>query len=110
MAALDRFPSAVLVYAVFGFFLRMPAYGRGVKENLRSLHRGQPRSFGVPLVPTNEHTDFPEFGVPCAEPGVAGRKIELLIVKRIIGNVHFPVDAEQAAVGVDNHGRVVIKT
>lgn len=32
VAALDRFPSAMLVYAVFGFFLRMPAYGRGVKR------------------------------------------------------------------------------
>src|SRR5690349_18125815 len=37
MTALDHFPGAVLVFAVFGFFFWMPTDGGGIKENLSAL-------------------------------------------------------------------------
>ena len=56
--ALDGFPRAVLAFAVFFFLARMPADGGRIKKDLRALHRGQPRGFGIPLVPANQHADF----------------------------------------------------
>ena len=37
-----------------------------------------------------------------------GREVELLVVERVVGDVHLAVDAEQAAVGVDHRRAVVI--
>src|ERR1700722_11851628 len=38
VAALDEFPGGMLVLAVFGLLLRMPADGGGVEKNFRALH------------------------------------------------------------------------
>ena len=95
MGALDGFPGAVLLGAVSGLFAGMPADGRGIEKNLRALHGRQPRGFGIPLVPADQHANLGISGRPCFEAEVAGREIKFLVVKRVVGNVHLAIDAEE---------------
>src|SRR2546422_795800 len=44
-----------------------------------------------------------------AEAQVPGREVELLVVGRIVGDVHLAVDPQHAPVGVDNGGAVVVE-
>ena len=81
----------------------------GIKQNFRPLQRRQARRFGIPLVPANADADLAVAGRPGAEPDVARRKVELLVVERIIRNVHFPINAQQTAVRVNHRRAVVVK-
>ena len=47
--------------------------------------------------------------VPGAEPEIPRREIELFVVLRVVRDVHLPVLAEVAAVGVDDGGRIVVE-
>src|SRR6266700_3373936 len=118
----------MLRLAELGFLLRMPADGRGIKENVRALESREPGGFGIPLIPADEDADSTEAGVerskarpPHPRPGaqghspqgrggksVAGREVILLIIKRIVGDVHLAKDAEERAVGVEDRGRIMI--
>ena len=35
----------------------MPADRGGIEEDLGALHRGEPRAFGEPLIPADQHAD-----------------------------------------------------
>ena len=109
MAALDEFPTVVLGDAVFVFFEWVPADGCGVKQYLCALQRREARGFGIPLIPADEDADFRVGGVPGAEAGVAGGEVKLFVEERIVGDVHFAVNAFDAPVGFDDDGGVVIK-
>src|ERR1043166_5877035 len=102
MAALDQFPGAMLICAIFRFLLRMPTDGGRVKKNLSALHRSEARPFGIPLIPADQDADFAVACLPGAEAEVARWAIEFLIVERIIRDVHLPVDAEHRPVGIDD--------
>jgi hypothetical protein len=99
----------VLAFAVFGLFLRVPADRRRIEQDLRALHGVSRAPFRVPLVPADQHADPAEPVCQARNPSVAGGEIELLVVQRIIRDVHLPVDAEQRAVGVDDRGGVVVE-
>ncbi len=73
------------------------------------MERHEPCSFGIPLVPAYEHSESPYGGVDRVEAEVAGSEVELLIVSRVIGDVHFSVFAGYRAVALYDHCRVVIK-
>jgi hypothetical protein len=47
--------------------------------------------------------------VPSFPAEVAGSEIELLVVERIVGNVHLAIDAAERAIGIEDRGRVVIE-
>ena len=64
---------------------------------------------GIPLVPADQHADAAVARVEIGEAQIARREIELLVVERIVGDVHLAVDAQQRAVGVEHGGRVVIQ-
>jgi len=65
--ALDGFPRAVLAFAVFLFLAGMPADGGRVEQDFRALHRGEPRSLGIPLVPADQHADLAVARLPGLE-------------------------------------------
>ena len=44
------------------------------------------------------------------ETQISGREVELLVVLRIVGDVHLPVFAEEPAVGIDDGRGVVIES
>src|SRR6266487_1529942 len=108
VAALDELPRLVLVGAVCRFFTRMPADGGRVEKNLRALQCRQLRALWILLVLANQHADLAVAGLPRAETQIAGREIKLLVVERIVRDVHLPVRAEQRTVRINDGGRVVI--
>ncbi len=107
--ALDRLPRRELGGAMLGLLVRVPANGGGIKQHVSALHRRQPRRLGIPLVPTDQHADAPERRVEIAEAQIARSEIELLVVQRIVRDVHLAVQAQQRAVGVQHGSGVVIE-
>ena len=110
MAALDGFPGAMLGSAEGGFFLGQPADGGRIDEHLCAAESHQPSGFGIPLVPTNEHPDFPKARVPHWPAAVSGSEIELLLEAGILRDVALSIEPHQRAVRIVDGGGVVIET
>ncbi len=87
-----------------------PADGGGVKQHVGPLERGEAGRFGIPLIPADEHTQLGKTRVKHLITAIAGGEIELLVKMGVFGNVVFAVFAQQSAVGVHHHRRVVIET
>src|SRR5215470_15062264 len=87
----------------------MPANGCGVEEDVGALQRRDARAFRIPLIPADEGSDFSDGGVEGLEAEIAGGEVELLVVERIVGDVHLAVEARDAAVLLNDGGGVVIE-
>src|SRR5262249_38813184 len=87
----------------------MPSNRRRIKKNARSLQRREPRALGMPLVPAHERTNSASRGIEGLESEIAGSEIKLFVVKRIVGNMHLPIDAALDTIGVEEDGSVVVK-
>jgi uncharacterized protein (TIGR00730 family) len=109
VAALDGFPGAVLGLAESGFFLGQPADGGGVDEDLRAAESHQTGGFRIPLVPADQHAEFPELRLPDRPAAVAGGEIEFFLETGVLRDVGFPIEAQQRAVCVVDGGGVVIE-
>ena len=110
MSPLHDLPGIVI--AIFGelYILRMPvADGRRDKDDLSSLQSQYSRRLREPLVPTDEDADLGNLGVEHAVSQIPRRKVEFLIIARIIGDVHLAVLAQVAAIGIQHHGRIVVQ-
>ena len=81
----------------------------GIEEYLGTHEGGDAGGFGVPLVPADEHADGGELGLEDLVAQVAGGEVELLVVARVVGDVHLAVFAQVGAVGVDDGGGVVVE-
>jgi hypothetical protein len=108
VGTLNGFPGIELGSAKLRFLVRMPADAGGIKDNLRALERGDARTFGIPLVPTDLHADAGEFGVEVEKAEIAGSEIKFFVVERIVGNVHLAIFAEVGAIGIENGAGVVV--
>ena len=51
---------------------------------------------------------FAVLGVEIREAEIAWREIKFFVVERVVGDVHFAVFAEEAAVGIEDRAGVVI--
>src|SRR5690349_5251739 len=100
MAAHHGFPGGVLARAVLLFFVRQPADGSWVKNDLSAGHGGEPSRFRIPLIPADAGADTAKAGVEAPKAQVTRREIKLLVVQRIVGDVHLAVHAELRSVGV----------
>src|SRR5581483_3432309 len=109
VGALDGLPGVILRCAELVLLGRMPADSGGIEEHLRALHGRKPRALGIPLVPADQSTHAAGCGIDSLEAEIARREVVLLVVERIVGNVHLAVDARQLAVGVQCDGGVVIE-
>jgi hypothetical protein len=92
-----------------GFLVGVPADGRGIKENISSLQGGQARAFGIPLVPADQRSHAAIFSIEGLEAEIARSEVKLLVIKRIVRNVHLAIEAFGAAVGVKNDCGVVVE-
>src|SRR5262249_38702168 len=110
VTTLNRFPRTVLCLSEFLLLARMPTDRRRIKNNFGSAQGGQPSRFRIPLVPANTNTDFAVFCFPRQKSKIARRKVKLLVVERIVRNVHFAVFAKKFSVRVNDCGGVVINT
>ena len=59
MGALHRSPGIMLRVPVLSFLSRVPPDGGRIEQNFGALQGGQPRSFGIPLIPANQHANAP---------------------------------------------------
>src|SRR5947207_14535830 len=107
--ALDSAPRIMLGLAELCFFVRMPAYGCGIKKNVRSLQRSEARAFGIPLIPADQSAHASILRVEGFKTEVAGREIEFLVIQGIVRDVHLAIDAFQAAIMIENRGGIVIQ-
>ena len=101
--------ASILRRAELVFLCRVPADGGGIKEHFGALQRGEPRALGIPLVPADERADAAGGGIDGLETEIAGREVILLVIKRIVGDVHLAIDAGDVAVGVERNRGVVVK-
>src|SRR5207253_1637966 len=108
VTALNCFPRRMLRRAEFFFLARMPADRRRIKNNLGATQCRQPSCFGIPLVPANADTDLAALCFPRLKTEVARREIKLLVIQRIVRDVHLAIFPEKSSVRVNNCGRVVI--
>jgi len=111
MAALNRDPGIKLARLLAGVILRVPADGRGVDQYLGAGQCHQSRRFRVPLVPAHQYSQAANAGLYRPERfrrAVAWGEVELFVETRIIRNMHLPVAAGQAAIGIQYHGGVVV--
>src|SRR5579884_262272 len=110
MGPLNGAPCIMLDYAEFGFFVGMPADGCGIKKDICALQSSQPRAFRIPLVPADQRPHAPIFSIKSLESQIARSEIKLLVIERIIRNVHFAIKAFGASISIQHHSSIVIKT
>src|SRR5215471_4991206 len=101
MRALNRPPGVVLSDTEFGLLSRMPTYRRRIKQYIRALQCGKPCAFGIPLIPADKGPQPAGTGVKRAKSEVAWCEIKLLVIERVIGNMHLPVKTTKGAVFVE---------
>src|SRR5579862_6507863 len=88
---------------------RRLAADRGREEKqLCILERHDPRNLGEPLIPADADTDASESGAPDAESCIAGGEIALLLVAGAVRDVRLAVDAEVAAIRIENRDGIEI--
>src|SRR5207302_6556134 len=109
MRTLDRKPGVELSRAELLLFRRMPADGRGIKKNIRAAQARETRAFRIPLVPADQSADPAVPRVEIGKAQITRSEIELLVVERIVRDVHLAVKPEQRTVGVEHGGGVVMK-
>ena len=108
VGALHGAPGVELRGAVLRLLRRVPADRRRVEENGGAQQRGQPRRLRVPLIPADQACRPRRSGSDGAEAEVARREVELLVVERVVRDVHLAVGAASRAVGVEHDGGVVV--
>src|SRR5262249_8786396 len=108
MGALDQLPSLVLSDSEFRLLTRMPADCRRIEENRGPLESGQASALRKPLIPAHQDTDPTKPRIENPKPEISRREIILLVVKRVVRNVHFAIEPEQAAVGIEHHGSIMV--
>ena len=86
----------------------MPSNRGGVEQDLGALQGGQSGAFGVPLVPADQRAHAADGSVESAIAQVAGSEVVLFVVKRVVGDVHFAIEAAQGPVRVKKDGGIVI--
>ena len=109
MGALDGLPGIVLRRAELLLLRRMPADGGGIEEHLGALQRGKPRGLGIPLIPADERAHAAKGRIHGLKAQIAGRKVVLLVVERIVRDVHLAVDAGDGPIGIQRDRGVVVE-
>ncbi len=109
VAPLDRAPGIELRRSVFRLLGRVPADRRGIAQQVGALERREPGALRIPLVPAHQRPDRSHAGVERAEAQIARREIELLVIGRVVRDVHLAVDPLQRTVGLDHRRGVVVQ-
>src|SRR5689334_13987637 len=102
MPALDRAPGIELRGAERRFLVRMPSNAGRIEDHVRTVQRGESRTLGVPLIPANLNPYASVGAIEIWESEIAGSEIKFFVIKRVVGDVHLAVFAEQGAVCVQD--------
>src|SRR6185436_4795183 len=79
---LNSLPRVALRRSVLFFLVGMPTNRGGIEDHVCATKRGQPRAFGIPLVPADQRPDLSGRRVEYSKPEIARREIKLLVVSR----------------------------
>ena len=109
VSALDGAPCVMLGFTKLCLLVGMPAYGCGIKKNVRSLQRSQASAFRVPLVPAHQSAHAAVLCIKGLKAEITGSEIELFVIQGIVRDVHLAIDSFQAAVVIENGCGVVIQ-
>ena len=109
MRPLDGLPRIILRRAKLVFFCRMPADGGWIKQHLGALQSGEPRAFGIPLVPANQRAHASKSRVHSLKAQIPRRKVILFVVQRIVRDVHLAINAGDGPIAVQRGRGIVIK-
>src|SRR6266851_8900339 len=101
MGALNRLPRIMLRHSELFFLRRMPADRSRIKQYLRPLQRGQPRALRIPLVPAHQRADPSNLSVERSVAKIARSKVVLLVIERVVRNMHLAINSPQAAISVN---------
>ena len=85
------------------------ADGCRVNQDIRTLQRHQAGCLRIPLIPANQHAQLAHRSLDRVEAQVARSKVELLVVGRIIRNMHLAVFSGYASILLNHHRRIVIQ-
>src|SRR5690606_27870120 len=110
MATLNGLPCVELFRVGFFVLRGSPTDGCGIKKDLRPHQCGYPRSLRIPLIPAYQHTYGCKPGLKNFVTKITRCEIEFFVVRRIVGDMHFPVFSKIGSVSIQNGGGVVIKT
>ena len=86
----------------------MPANGSRIKQCQSPLQRCKTRTLWIPLIPADQRCNCTKLGLKRLETLITGRKVKLLVIGRIIGNVHLAVNTQATAVGIKNQNAIVV--
>ena len=86
--------------------VRLTADGSRIEQQLRAHQGHAARALGEPLIPANTHANPGIAGLPDLEAGVARVEVILLVITGAIRNMTLAVDAEVAAVGINDRDAV----
>ena len=110
MAPLHDLPGLVIDILGSLDVVRLPvAYGCRDEDDLCPLQGQQPGRFREPLVPADQDTDVGEPGLEYLVSQIPRCEVELFIVPWIVRDVHLPILAQVAAVGVQDDRGVVVQ-
>ena len=98
MTAHDGLPGPTLTLLFLGSITGSITDSSGINKDLCPLKGHQSGCLGVPLIPTNHHTQFTHRGLDGMETQITGGEVELLVIGRIIGDMHLPIDTCDATV------------
>src|ERR1041384_4711110 len=86
----------------------MPTDCGGIEEDGCAAQGSQARSLGIPLVPADQRA-YPSHGrIECPKAEIPRGEVKLLVIRRIIGDVHLAVSTKRSSVRVNYYGAVVI--
>ena len=110
MTSHHRLPSSALALLLFCRVAGGIADGCGIDEDLCPLKCHETGCLGVPLIPANHDAQTTYRGLNGMETEIARGEVELLVVGRIIGDVHLAIDACDGAILFEYYCRIVVKS
>ena len=110
MSALYCLPGSALSLLFLCGVARLISYRCGVDKHLGSLKGHHTGCFRIPLVPAYKHTKTSYGSLYGVESKITGGEIELLVICRIVGDVHLTVFACDRSIAVENYCCVVIQS
>jgi hypothetical protein len=109
VGALNRLPRLHLRLIDGLALVELSTDRRRVEKEFRAGECGRPRRLGKPLIPTDQHTEPPGFGLMGHEAEISRREMEFLVVERIVGDMHLPIATGDFSSAVQDDRRVVVE-
>ena len=110
MTALYELPGVALTGLFLGRVAALIADSGGIDEYVCSSECHQTGTLGIPLIPADLHAELSYRGLYGAETEVSGSEIELLVVGRVIGDVHLAMETCNSAVTLEHNSRIMIES